>query len=130
MQAKQTETMRELHRALIANGFTSIPEQAKVLCLPPSTAWYVLKGNHKWRGLNAAQVARMLRSQWLPEDARGIVLRYIHERAEGVYGHTEVMRQRFLVRLEKLGCASIIQQYSVRWTPSLDRKKKSRPAMS
>jgi hypothetical protein len=109
LRAKQGETLHALRLALIANGISSVAEQARVLCLPRSTAWFVLQSNHKWRGLNAAQVVRMLRSQWLPEDARRIVMRYVHERAAGAYGHTEVMRQRFLVRLERLGWAPVAE---------------------
>ena len=59
MRAKQGETLQALRLALIANGISSVAEQAKVLCLPRSTAWFVLQSNHKWRGLNAAQVVRM-----------------------------------------------------------------------
>lgn len=110
LRAKQAETFRALRLALIANGIDSINEQARVLCLPRSTAWFVLQSNHKWRGLNAAQVVRMLRSQCLPEDVRRVVLRYVHERAQGTYGHTEVMRRKFVLRLEKLGWNSIAEQ--------------------
>src|SRR5262245_44674008 len=110
LRARQADTFRALRLALIANGISSVDEQAKVLCLPRSTAWFVLQSNHKWRGLNAAQVVRMLRSQQLPEDARRIVLQYVHERSAGAYGHTQVMRQRFLLRLERLGWATLIDQ--------------------
>jgi hypothetical protein len=110
LRAKQAETFRALRQALIANGIDSINEQARVLCLPRSTAWFVLQSNHKWRGLNAAQVMRMLRSQCLPDDVRRVVVRYVHERAQGAYGHTEVMRQRFVERLERLGWTSIAEQ--------------------
>jgi len=109
MRSKQGETLRALRLALIANGISSVAQQARVLCLPRSTAWFVLQSNHKWRGLNAAQVVRMLRSQWLPDDARRIVLRYVRERAAGAYGHTEVMRQKFLLRLEQLGWAPVAE---------------------
>jgi hypothetical protein len=93
--------------ALIANGINSVNEQARVLSLPRSTTWFVLQSNHKWRGLNAAQVARILRSQCLPEDARRVVVRYVRERAQGAYGHTEVMCQKFSMRLQQLGLASM-----------------------
>jgi hypothetical protein len=112
LRAKQAETFRALRQALIANGIGSINEQARVLCLPRSTAWFVLQSNHKWRGLNAAQVMRMLRSPCLPDDVRRVVIRYVHERAQGAYGHTEVMRQRFVARLEKLGWSSIVEPRS------------------
>jgi len=111
MRAKQGETLQALRLALIANGISSVAEQARVLCLPRSTAWFVLQSNHKWRGLNAAQVVRMLRSQLLPDDARRIVLRYVRERAAGAYGHTEVMRQKFLLRLQQLGWAQIAEHH-------------------
>jgi hypothetical protein len=106
LRERQTETLRALRLALIAHGINSVDEQAKVLCLPRSTTWFVLQCNHKWRGLNAAQVVRMLRSERLPEEARRVVMRYARERADGAYGHTEAMRRKFLMRLEKLGWAS------------------------
>jgi hypothetical protein len=87
---------------MIANGINSLDQQATALCLPRSTAWSVLHGNHKCSGLNAALVVRMLRSEKLPEDARRIVIQYIRERVNGAYGHSERLRRRFEVRLEKL----------------------------
>ena len=114
MQAKQIETLRALHWALIANGITSLDEQARVLCLPRSTAWFVLHSNHKCTGLNAALVVRMLCSEQLPEDARRIVIRYVQERVDGTYGHSDLLRQRFVQRLQKLGWATIVQQHGVR----------------
>jgi len=103
MQAKQIETFRTLRWALIINGITSLAGQARVLSLPRSTAWAVLQGNHKGAGLKAAVVVRILRSQKLPEDARGIMMRYIQERVDGTYGHSEPVRRKFAMRLEKLG---------------------------
>jgi len=103
MHAKQIETLHTLRSALIANGVTSLREQARALCLPRSTAWFILQSNHKCTGLNAALVVRMLRSDQLPEDARKIVIRYVQERLEGAYGHNELLRQKFVMRLEKLG---------------------------
>ena len=110
MQAKQIETLRTLRWALIVNGITSLAEQARVLGLPRSTAWSILQGNHKGAGLKADVVVRMLRSQQLPEDARRVVIQYVQQRVDGAYGHSELLRRRFVMRLEKLGCASIIQQ--------------------
>src|SRR5262245_27969212 len=124
MQAKQIETLRTLRWALIANGITSFGEQAKALCLPRSTAWSVLHSSHKCTGLNAALVVRMLRSQRLPEDARRIVIIYAQDRAEGVYGHSDLLRQKFVMRLEKLGWGSIIQQSG----KSASRKTRRRPS--
>lgn len=106
LREKQAETLRALRQTLIANGIDSLDEQAKALCLPRSTTWFVLQSNYKCRGLNAAQVVRMLRSQRLPENVRSIIVRYVHERSIGAYGHTAVMRRKFAVRLQKLGCSS------------------------
>jgi len=103
MQTKQIERLKTLRWALIANDINSLAEQAKVLSLPRSTAWSVLHGDHKGAGLNATVVVRMLRSQQLPEDARRVVLRYVQERVDGAYGHSELVRQRFAMRLEELG---------------------------
>jgi hypothetical protein len=108
LRAKQVETLRALRQALIANGIDSIDEQAKALCLPRSTTWFVLQSNYKCRGLNAAQVVRMLRSQRLPENVRSVIVRYVHERSIGAYGHTAVMRRKFAVRLQKLGWSSFV----------------------
>ena len=110
MQSKQIETLKELRSVLIAKGFNSLDKQAAVLCLPRSTAWFVLHGNHKCTGLNAALVVRMLRSEELPEEARSIVIQYVQERVKGAYGHSELLRRSFVMRLETLGWASIIEQ--------------------
>jgi len=103
MRAKQIDDLRALRWALIVNGITSLAQQARVLGLPRSTAWSVLQGSYKGAGLSADVVVRMLRSRRLPEDARGVVIRYVQQRVNGAYGHSELVRQRFVVRLEQLG---------------------------
>ena len=111
LRAKQGETLRTLRQALVANGIDSLDDQARALCLPRSTTWFVLQSHHKCRGLNAAQVIRIWRSQSLPENARSVIIRYVHERSAGAYGHTKVMRRKFVMRLHKLGWSPSEQTY-------------------
>ena len=47
MKAQQRIKIQEIRSALKRTGFLTLDEQAKVLGLPRSTAWSVLKPNHK-----------------------------------------------------------------------------------
>jgi hypothetical protein len=52
--------IKELEAALTASGVVTLDEQAKALGLSRSTAWAVLKANHKASGLAASTINRML----------------------------------------------------------------------
>ena len=49
-KARQSARIRELAAVLAASGFVTLDEQAKALGLSRSTAWAVLKANHKASG--------------------------------------------------------------------------------
>ena len=58
--------IRGICDALVAAGFETLDEQADVLCLPRSTTWNIVRGNHKKSGLSANLLGRMLESPRLP----------------------------------------------------------------
>jgi len=92
---RQSSKIRRLGETLIAAGFKTLDEQAKVLGLPRSTAWTVLKGAHKASGLSAATINRMLSSPTLPLATRVAIFDYIKEKTAGFYGHSGTQLQRF-----------------------------------
>ena len=57
-KTRQTSRIRELGAALAADGLVTLDEQARALGLSRSTAWAVLKANHKASGLAAATARR------------------------------------------------------------------------
>ena len=99
MKAMQSAKIRELRRALVDAGILTLDQQAKSLGVSRSTAWAVLKGNHKSSGLSAALINRMLASPQLPGSARKIILEYVEEKSAGAYGHGKVQLRQFRARL-------------------------------
>jgi hypothetical protein len=57
---RQSDRIKELKSALENAGLSTLDEQAKALGVGRSTAWSILKGNHKASGLSGAIVRRML----------------------------------------------------------------------
>ena len=99
LKSKQCAKIKEIRTALISLGYLSLDEQAAVLGLGRSTAWAVMKGNHKASGLSATILSRMLGAPGLP-DAVGVkILEYVQEKAAGIYGHSHKQRQQFIARL-------------------------------
>ena len=80
MKARQSSKIRELGDALIAEGYLTLDEQARVLGLGRSTTWTILKGNHKTSGLSAGIINRMLAAPRLPALVRARILEYIDEK--------------------------------------------------
>lgn len=103
MKTLQSQTLRQLRQALIESGVIGLDEQAIALGLSRSTAWTVLQSQHKCSGIKAALLVRMLASPKLPAAARAIIVKYVHERTKGQYGHSDRLRRRFIERLERLG---------------------------
>jgi hypothetical protein len=99
MQARHTCKIDQLREVLFANGRLSVKEQAELLGLCRSTAHAVLQRSYKKSGLSTAIIKRMLACPRLPESARTIILEYIAERINGLYGHTPSQRRRFLAAL-------------------------------
>ena len=99
MKAMQSAKIRELRQALVDAGVLTLDQQAKSLGLGRSTAWAILRGNHKSSGLSAATIKRMLASPQLPRSARKIILEYVKEKSAGAYGHGEQRLHKFRARL-------------------------------
>jgi predicted DNA-binding transcriptional regulator AlpA len=94
-KARQAIRIKELGAALAADGFVTLDEQARALGLSRSTAWAVLKANHKTSDLAAPTINRMLSSPELPPRARLTILTYIEEKLAGLYGHNKKQLRRF-----------------------------------
>jgi len=99
MRSVQSAKIRELGDALIASGYISLDDQAKVLGLSRSTTWTILQANHKTSGLSASVINRMLAQPQLPARVRVKILEYVEEKSAGVYGHSRLQVRRFAARL-------------------------------
>ena len=99
MKARQTDKIRELRMTLSSAGFATLDSQAKVLGLPRSTTWAILKGDHKHSGLSAAIINRMLSAPQLPLLVRAKIVEYVDEKLAGSYGHSKALRQKFAEKL-------------------------------
>ena len=111
MKARQSCKIRELGDALTTAGFLTLDEQARALGLSRSTAWAVLKANHKTSGLAAGTINQMLSSPELPPRARGTILTYVDEKLAGLYGHNKTQLRRFaagLVRARALFAGNVL----------------------
>jgi len=95
MKARQSCKIRELGDALITAGFLTLDEQARALGLSRSSAWAILKANHKASGLAAGTINQMLSSPELPPHVRGTILTYVDEKFAGLYGHNKTQLRRF-----------------------------------
>ena len=98
---QQAAKIRALAKALVAEGFRGLDERAKVLGLCRSTAWTVLRGNHKASGLSATTINRMLAAPSIPLSVRAIILEYVEEKVAGVYGDSKLRRRQFAARLSE-----------------------------
>jgi hypothetical protein len=110
-KARQATRIRELGSALTASGLVTLGEQARALGLSRSSAWAVLKANHKTSGLAAGTINQMLSSQALPPRARVTILTYIEEKRAGLYGHNKTQLRRFaagLVRARALFAGNVL----------------------
>jgi hypothetical protein len=94
-KVRQRAKIGEIRAALVEAGFVALDEQAATLGLSRSTAWSILKPNHKSSGLSARTISRVLRSPRLPGPARQRVFEYIQEKIEGLYGHNDRRRREF-----------------------------------
>ena len=99
MKARQASKIAEIRQALVAAGFDTLSKQAAALGVTRSTAWVMLRGNHKASGLCADTIKRILASPDLPPAARQIVQEYIQEKLLGAYGHSKAGLRHFRVLL-------------------------------
>ena len=73
--------LRDIADALIADGYTSLDEQAKALGIHRATAWTIIRTKHKVGRLNEPTTKRMLANPRLPPSVRLLLLRYVAERS-------------------------------------------------
>jgi len=99
MRARQSLRIREIGFALVAGGFVALDAQAIALGLSRSTAWTILKGNHKGSGLSATIINRMLAAPRLPLLVRAKILEYVEEKTAGLYGDSGTRLRKFTARL-------------------------------
>ena len=99
LKARQASKIAELRKVLVAAGFETLRQQATVLGLSGSTAWVVMRGDHKASGLSAVTIKRILASPNLPPEARQLVDEYICEKLLGGYGHSQSSLNLFRKRL-------------------------------
>ena len=95
MKIRQSCKIKELGDALVREGFLTLDKQADVLGLSRSTAWTILRANHKSSGLSAAIINRMLAAPRLPLLVRATILEYVEEKLAGSYGHSKRPLRRF-----------------------------------
>ena len=99
IKLRQSSKIQRLGETLIAAGFVTLDDQAKVLGIPRSTAWTILRGAHKGSGLSAATINCMINSPKLPWAVRIIILEYVEEKTGGLYGHTKSQLRRFKAKI-------------------------------
>jgi hypothetical protein len=102
-KALQSAKIKELRLALLSAGVLTLDEQAQALGLCRSTAWTILKGNHKASGISASTINRILKSPKLPPEVLVLVIEYVSEKVAGVYGHRMRLRKKFADRLLVVG---------------------------
>ena len=100
-KARQTIRIKELGASLTASGLVTVGEQARALGLSRSSAWALLKANHKSSGLSAASINRMLSSPELLLHLRVTILTHVDEKLAGLYGHNKMQLRRFAAGLNR-----------------------------
>jgi predicted DNA-binding transcriptional regulator AlpA len=101
LKARQAAKIKQLGEALVAAGFCTLDDQAKVLGLSRSTTWTILKANHKSSGLSASVINRMSAAPALPPRVKLTIAEYIEEKRAGLYGDGDHRVRRFAERIEK-----------------------------
>jgi hypothetical protein len=101
-KAKQSAKIAELRQALIEAGITALDHQAVALGIWRSTAWTILRRQHKASGLSAATIKRMWRSPRLPAPARRVIQEYIEQKCAGEFGHSKSKIRLFRAQLGKM----------------------------
>jgi hypothetical protein len=96
MKARQKAKIKEIGDALRAAGYFTIDRQAEALGLCRSTAWTVLRADHKNSGLSSAVIDQVLAAPELPPEVHEKLLQYISEKSAGLYGHCPKQRRRFV----------------------------------
>jgi hypothetical protein len=102
MKERQRQKIKEIGVVLCSADYVSLDEQARALGLCRSTTWVILQANHKSTGLTVGLITRMLQAPELPSAVRATVLQYAEDKAAGLYGHPDSVRQRFTVALDEV----------------------------
>ena len=79
---RQTTTVEQIADALIADGYTSLDQQAKALGIHRSTAWTIIKTKHKLGRLNVKTTQKILANPETPPAVRTVVEKYLIERSK------------------------------------------------
>ncbi len=95
MKARQSAKIREIGDALRDAGYLTLDKQAHALGLCRSTAWSVLRADHKASGLTAAVIARVLAAPMRPFAVKEKLVEYVAEKSAGLYGHCPKQRRKF-----------------------------------
>jgi hypothetical protein len=98
-KARQAAKIVALGEALIAAGVEGLDHQAHALGVCRSTAWTLLKAQHKGSGLSGNVINKMLAAPDLPPGVRRIILEYVAEKTAGCYGDNKAQLNRFSTRL-------------------------------
>jgi hypothetical protein len=105
-KARQAAKIMALGDALIAAGVEGLDQQAHALGVCRSTAWTILKAQHKGSGLSANVINKMLSAPKLPPTVRRTILEYVAEKSAGCYGDNKAQLNRFSTRL----CAKHLEE--------------------
>jgi ABC-type uncharacterized transport system ATPase component len=104
----QAKKINELRKALLARGYQlSAAGTAEALGLRRNTLWAIFNSQHRYSGLSAKTIRRMLSARGTPKSVKKILEQYLRERLAGLHGHNrrEIEAYRLSVGL-KLSCAA------------------------
>ena len=100
---EQQRRILEISEILSRHGYCTVNQQARILNVPRSTAWTILRPTHKHSGLTVRVLRRILSSRELPPEARQKVLDYLHEKADGRFGSNRNCQRRFKTKAMQMG---------------------------
>ena len=89
MPPKHTVKLQHISEALIASGYTSLDEQAKALGVHRSTAWTIIKAEHKCGRLNTKTTQQILANPETPPAVRAVIEKYLAERSKLFWRNVE-----------------------------------------
>jgi len=115
MKIRQSCKIKELGDALVSEGFLTLDKQADALGIGRSTAWTILRANHKSSGLSAAIINRMLAAPRLPPLVQATILEYVEEKLAGSYGHSKEPLRRFAAGLTVEARQGALDRRFARW---------------
>ena len=67
--------------ALVAEGYTTLDQQAKALGIHRATTWTIVKEKHKLGRLNSGTTSRILANPGTPPAVRDVIREYLTERS-------------------------------------------------